>query len=200
MTSRLPNVRAAMRSQRCHLEGEIVHEYGIEAFAISSDKRLMAVGGGGGYRTGDPNEQPVAELVIWDIKTRKKVATLTGHTRTVWSVAFSPDNKVLASGSADKSVRLWDVATGKELAVLKDSPCGLFSVVFSPDGKRLAGAVWVDLDKRKAKLECSWDGARSGLGGNRRFPALWGLTSHLHTLKVNCSSLRAFSPDGKTRP
>ena len=41
-------------------------------------------------------------------------------TRTVvTSVAFSPDGKTLASGSADKTIKLWDVATGKEQATLK---------------------------------------------------------------------------------
>jgi WD40 repeat protein len=31
----------------------------------------------------------------------------------VFSVAYSPDGKTLASGSYDKTIKLWDVATGK---------------------------------------------------------------------------------------
>jgi hypothetical protein len=39
---------------------------------------------------------------------------LTGHTSHVTAVAFSPDGKLLASGSGDETVRIWDVATGKQ--------------------------------------------------------------------------------------
>ncbi|KAL4750011.1 WD40-repeat-containing domain protein [Aspergillus terricola var. indicus] len=38
--------------------------------------------------------------------------TLEGHSAGVWSVAFSPDGKQLASGSSDKTIKLWDPATG----------------------------------------------------------------------------------------
>jgi WD40 domain-containing protein len=40
----------------------------------------------------------------------------TGHTNTVYSVAFSPDGKMLASGSRDGTVRLWDVATHRQIS------------------------------------------------------------------------------------
>ena len=39
---------------------------------------------------------------------------LRGHTGAVTALAFSPDDRLLASGSTDKTVKLWDTMTGKE--------------------------------------------------------------------------------------
>ena len=38
--------------------------------------------------------------------------TLTGHTDTVWSVVFSPNGNLVASGTQDHLAKIWDVATG----------------------------------------------------------------------------------------
>jgi WD40 repeat protein len=67
-----------------------------------------------------------------------KIATLRGHEDIVWSVAFSPDGRTLATGSRDKTARLWEVASGKEIAMLRGHENIVRSVAFSPDGRTLA--------------------------------------------------------------
>ena len=79
--------------------------------------------------------------------------TLTGHGGLfsgVNSVAISPDNQVLASGSDDKSIRLWNVATGEVIATLVGHTGFVQSVAFSPDGAILASGS----DDKMIKL---WD-------------------------------------------
>jgi len=67
----------------------------------------------------------------------------TGHSQQVTSVAFSPDGKMLATGSLDKTVKLWESASGKEIATMPAKGQANFPVrfvVFSPDGRLLAAA------------------------------------------------------------
>jgi eukaryotic-like serine/threonine-protein kinase len=106
-------------------------------------------------------------------------ATLQGHTGA--SVAFSPDGKLLASGSGGGvdgpgEVRLWEVATGREKFNLKGHGSPVRSAAFSPDGKLLAS-----VGRGEVKL---WDVAT----GQKRAD-LRG-----HTRPILCV---AFSPDGK---
>src|SRR5262249_38887703 len=78
-----------------------------------------------------------ALIHIWDVPSKRKLATLDGHSQNVWQLTFHPDGGLLASHGWDGQMKLWDVATGRPLLRLT-----LVSVPqFSPDG-RLLGVTW----------------------------------------------------------
>jgi WD40 repeat protein len=62
------------------------------------------------------------------------------------SIAFSPDDTLLAAGNRYGTVRIWDVATQKELKTITGHMGDVWSIAFSPDGKTLAA---VDTDWKK---------------------------------------------------
>jgi WD40 repeat protein/tRNA A-37 threonylcarbamoyl transferase component Bud32 len=64
---------------------------------------------------------------------------LEGHAIGVFGVEVSPDERLLASGGADKLARVWDAENGRLVASLAH-PDGVLGVSFSEDGTRLATA------------------------------------------------------------
>jgi WD40 repeat protein/predicted ATPase len=112
------------------------HSAAVASVAFSPDGALLASG------SHDPNPT----IKCWDISSALNagvasgacVATLIGHTADIWSVAFSPDGSLLASGSADLTIRLWSVGTGTHSATLHGHTARVRSVAWSPDGATLA--------------------------------------------------------------
>jgi WD40 repeat protein/predicted Ser/Thr protein kinase len=90
---------------------------------------------------------------LWDVTTGKELAILRGHEDQVLALAYSPDGKRLASGSADHTIRVWDPETSRPLAVLRGHQGPVANLVYSPDGRRILS---VSFDGHGYRL---WDAA-----------------------------------------
>src|SRR5262249_6018919 len=113
-------------------------------------------------------------------------APLKGHARYVYSVAFSPNGRTLASASADYTVKLWNVQEGKETNNFDGHTNIVNAVAFSPNGKMLASA---SADRTVRLLSAS----PSSRNRPQDLPQIALLNGH----KDNVLSV-AFSPDGNT--
>jgi RNA polymerase sigma factor (sigma-70 family) len=142
-------------------------------FALSPDGNTLATVSG----------QKSDELWLRDVRTGKSTQLPGKHQNTIHSVAFSPDSRLVASGSMDGLIRVWDVREGKELRKIKGftPQNSAMCLLFSPNGKTLASAT-------------------KGIG-NDVIGRLWDVDSgeerrvfHDH-LASECPA--AFSPDGK---
>lgn len=107
--------------------------YSHNAYTLSPDGRMIVAGGGHGW------------LTAYDIQGRR-IGEFVGHTGDVWSVAISPDGRLLLSGSDDQTIRLWNIAKQENIATLFHArngewvlwtPQGYFAA--SPDGDEHVG-------------------------------------------------------------
>src|SRR6266581_3259350 len=66
---------------------------------------------------------------------RPELVLQTGHAMRVDGIAFSPDGQLLASGSADNTIKLWDTASKREVRTFAGHTGGIKAVAFRPDGQ-----------------------------------------------------------------
>lgn len=93
----------------------------------SSSHNLLAFSAGSRYlasaadATSHLNKHfPVDTTIsIWDLRTQNKRRILQGHSNWITSITFSPDNRYLASGSMDGTIRIWNTETGEALQTTK---------------------------------------------------------------------------------
>ncbi len=79
------------------------------------------------------------QIILWDTQNGNIKQRLIGHSDEVDAVAFSPNGKLLASGSYDKTVKIWNAETGKLEKTFQTSQ-SVETVSFSPDSTIIRSA------------------------------------------------------------
>ena len=135
----------------------------ITALALSSNARLLAAA------------SRDRSLRIWDLNRQAPAFSLRGQRGTVLGLAFSPDNRLLASAGFD-ATRVWDLETRQLLPALSTNHFVSWSVAFSPDGGTLAA-------------------------GGFRAVRCWEVATGRERCRIVTKSINravSFSPDGQT--
>ncbi len=158
-------------------------------------------------------------LKVWDVASGQLVFSGPGHKAQVTAVAFSPDGRLLASGSFGGDLHLWDARTGEPIREIQAHEFPLAAVAFHPDGRRLATGSYDRLVKvwdvttgeplgtlsghrgLVVGLAFSRDGRRLASTGEDKTVKLWDTDSRQellnllgHTFFCSCVTL---SPNGR---
>ncbi|MEU1634722.1 serine/threonine-protein kinase [Nonomuraea sp. NPDC005701] len=109
-----------------------------QVLAVSGDGRWAAVN----EARDEEWDVDASDMGLWDLRTgRRSRGLLRGHSLRVTAAAFSPDGRLLVTGSKDGTVRVWDVATHAALGpAVEGHAAAITAVWFARDGKTFRSA------------------------------------------------------------
>ncbi|MDQ3624326.1 MAG: hypothetical protein M3463_17850, partial [Verrucomicrobiota bacterium] len=99
---------------------------------FSRNGQLLLTGGGLGGKSG--------HVVLWDVKTGERIATVGNEVDAVLAADLSPDQQFVALGGPAKLVKIYSTKDGKLLHSIKKHTDWVTAIAYSPDGKFLASA------------------------------------------------------------
>ncbi|UXP31488.1 hypothetical protein N6H18_14140 [Reichenbachiella agarivorans] len=100
--------------------------FAINALAISSDKKLLAVG------------REKGDAIIIDLTTHQIVRTISGHQSAVTDVDFNQNDQLLLTASRDGTTRIWDINNSRIMPlILDDHEDWVFTAKFTPTGDKV---------------------------------------------------------------
>jgi WD40 repeat protein len=128
------------------------------------------------------------------VSGRPELVVGTGHSESIYALAFSPDGRLLASGDIDGVIKLWDATSGDAVGTLKEKgfltqgDSAVYSLAFSPDGKILASATVAQSESEEKVTTWKTDIVLWDMATGKPVGALQGLDGKYLAV--------AFSPDG----
>jgi WD40 repeat protein len=129
-------------------------------------------------------------------KVKAPANILTGHSDGVKCLAISPNGKILASGSQDKTIKLWELETGELINTLVGHWDEVNSIVFSADGQTL---ISCSRDERIQLWNLSTGKPLHSLSGHQGAVATVAITPVGHPSSVVVGIIRFGSGESKTK-
>ncbi|MBL7738648.1 MAG: caspase family protein [Chitinophagaceae bacterium] len=123
--------------QDAHTGKEVAKLEGISSMIsmprYNADGSLLATAVSAGIA--DNEERVKGYVAVWDMVSGNHLYELKGHNGLIKDIKFSPDNRYIATASADSTARVWDVYSGKQVSMMSGHEKGVYKCYFADSSR-----------------------------------------------------------------